>query len=176
MVSPKRMASANGMSEPALRHLLGRAHRERRRAAQTLGQRLRLVHQTIVRHHLAHQTHLARGLGVDALAGEQQLHRRLPADEARHAHRALDGRHAEQHLGEAELGALARDHEVAGDHQREAEAERVAVDRGDDRLPDLDAVLERGEAGDLPERVIDGVAGAALPQVGAGAEGAARCR
>jgi hypothetical protein len=53
--------------------------------------------------------------------------------------------------------------EVASRDQREAEAERVAVDGRDDRLPDLDSVLERSEAGDLPERMIDRVAGAALP-------------
>ena len=56
------------------------------------------------------------------------------------------------HLGEAELGALAGDHEVAPRHQREPVAEAVAVHRRDDRLEDLPAALERVDGRLLPER------------------------
>ena len=94
---------------------------------------------------------LAR-VGVDALAGEQQLHRVLPVDALRQPDRADDRRHADADLGKAELGALARDHEVAPRHERQPVAEAVAVHRRDHRLEDLPAALERVDGRLLPER------------------------
>ena len=79
--------------------------------------------------------------------------------------RADDGRHAEAHLREPELGSLARDDEVAPAHQREPVPEAVAVDRGDHRLEDLPSALEGVRRGLLPERsgeVAHGVAAPAL--------------
>ena len=80
-------------------------------------------------------------------------------------------------LGKAELGALARDHEVAPRHEREPVAEAVAVHRRDHRLEDLPAALERVDRRLLPERAgeLAGRAGA-VAQVGARAERRARRR
>ena len=81
------------------------------------------------------------------------------------------------HLGEAELGALARDHEVAPRHEREPVAEAVAVHRRDHRLEDLPPALERVDGRLLPERAreLADRAGAVL-HVAARAERASRRR
>ena len=51
-------------------------------------------------------------------------------------------------LGEAELGVLGGDHQVAGQRELAAGAERVAVDSGEHRA---------GEAADQPGDLLDGL-------------------
>jgi len=48
------------------------------------------------------------------------------------------GDDAERHLGERELGVLGGDHQVRSQDQLEAPAEGEPVDRGDDRLADVE--------------------------------------
>src|SRR5205823_13086115 len=114
---------------------------------------------------------LVRSGRVDPLAGEQQFHRVLPVDALGQADGADDGGHAEQRFWIPELGPLTGDDEVAPGDEREAVPEAMAVDRGDDRLEDLPAALERVRGRLLPERPGED-AGRAGPvaHVGAGAE------
>ena len=76
--------------------------------------------------------------GVEAPAGEHQLHRPLLADRARQPlGAAAAGDDPERDLGLAELGRLGGDDQVADQRQLAAAAERPARDRGDHRRPAL---------------------------------------
>src|SRR3954454_19835298 len=86
-------------------------------------------------HDLVHEPHGTGAVGVHVAAGEEQLVR---VREAAHLHEAtqpgvtvdepdLGRRHAELHAVDGHA-------DVAGHRQLEAAAERVAVDRGDDRV------------------------------------------
>ena len=75
-------------------------------------------------------------LGVDAAAGEHQLHRALLADHAREPlGAAAAGNDPERDLGLAELGRLGGDDQVAEQRELAAAAEREARDRRDQRRP-----------------------------------------
>ena len=75
-----------------------------------------------------------RLLGVEAAAGQHQLHRPLLADHAREAlGAAAAGDDPERDLGLAELGRLGGDDHVAEQRQLAAAAEREARDGGDQR-------------------------------------------
>ena len=72
------------------------------------------------------------------IAGEEQLERAPLADDPGQALRAgVAGNDAEVDLGLAELRRVGGDADRARHRQLAAAAERVAVDRGDDRLPHL---------------------------------------
>ena len=125
--------------------------------------------QRIVGDDLVDQAHRLRLGGVEAPAGQHQLHRPLLAEHPRQAlGAAAAGDDPEVDLRLAELGRLGGDDHVAGQRQLAAAAERVAGDGGDQRR------LDRGEA--PPERrgrVVEGLGEAALAHrldVGAGGE------
>ena len=84
----------------------------------------------------------------DRLAVGAHLERHLRAGETRQPLRAAGaGNDAEHHFGLADPGVLGRDAEVAGLRDLEAAAERVAVNRGDERLGGvLDALEQRVRA------------------------------
>ena len=88
-------------------------------------------------HHPAGDAELLGSIGVDPLAGEQDLHGGLPPDALWEPDRSDDGRHADPNLGEAERRPLAGDDEVAPGDQREPVAEAVPVHGGDHRFEDL---------------------------------------
>ena len=114
MVSPKRTASTHGSCWPRqATSLVARTAKGAERHSRSARFRASSISESWG-DDLPHQAHLPGPLGVDPLAQQQQLHGVLPADAARHAHRALDGRHAQADLGEAERGPVGGDHEVAG--------------------------------------------------------------
>ena len=124
-----------------------------------------------MRHDTGDDADLTGALGVDALAGEQQFHRRLPADALGQALGTDDRRDAQAHLGEPERGPLAGDHEVAPGDQGQPVAQAVPVHRGDHRFVDLPAALEGVDGGLLPERARELAGGIARgPDVCSGAE------
>ena len=101
-------------------------------------------------------------------AGDDHLHRRLRADQARQALRAAAARQdADQHLGQADLGARHGDPVVAGERMLEPAAERVAVDRSHHRLAARRRAPRRSAASDVGARLAE------LADVGAGDEAAA---
>lgn len=98
---------------------------------------------------------------------------------SRELHQAVDRapgeRHAEAHLGEADERVLRGDAPVAGERERAAAADRVALDRGErhlrDRLPRrAQAVAGVRDAALLGERLRAHVPASGLAQIGAGAE------
>ena len=104
-------------------------------------------------------------LDVDHPAGDHEVERAPAADDARQPlGAAVDQRHAEAPLGEAEPGARRGDPQVAPQRELEAAGQAPAGDGGDRRLG-------RGEAGEA-ERAAGGVSFERLErlEVGAGAE------
>ncbi len=115
--------------------------------------------------------HLSASAEAHRLAGEEQLHRDLArqlVDDAEHA--AGRGDQPALDLGQPELRAFLGDHEIAGERQFGAAAERGAVDRGDGRL--VDVVVD--VPGETPLAVL-GVEEVLPPrdrlEIGSGAEG-----
>jgi hypothetical protein len=107
--------------------------------------------------------------GRDVAAADDHVERRLRTDEARQALRAAAARDdADQDFRLSDPGARHGDAVVAGERNLEPAAERIAVDRGGDRLlariEDVVHPLPRDRA--RPVR-------AELTNVGAGNEGAA---
>ena len=80
------------------------------------------------------QPDLSRALGADGFAGEQHLHRRLPADgpAERHARRRAEG--ADVDAGSGKGGGGGRDGQVAGRDELTAGRGGEAVHLGDHRL------------------------------------------
>ncbi len=149
--------------------LLGEPGGDRRALGDGRGERHRLLQPAAALDDLVDQAQLQRGRGVEALAGEHELHRSLLAEHPRQALGATAaGDDSEVDLRLAELGALGGDDHVAGERQLAAAAQRVAGDGGDHRR------LDRGEA--APEgggRVAQRLGEAALRHrldVGAGGE------
>ena len=125
----------------------------------------------------ADQPDLLGPFGIDAVAGQQELHGVLPVDALRQPDGAHDGRNSYAHFRIRELGPVAGDHEVAPRHQRQSVPEAVPVDRSDDRLEDLPPALERVDGRLLPERARELTDRArAVAQITAGRERAARAR
>ena len=84
---------------------------------------------------LVDDAELLRLFGRDMTARDDHLHRRLRADQPRQPLRPAAARQdADQHLGQADLGARHRDAVMAGERDLEPAAQRIAVDRRDDRL------------------------------------------
>ena len=109
-----------------------------------LGQRQRRVERSAVGHDLVDQAPLERVGRRHRLAGEHQFHRDLArqlVDDAEHA--ARGGDQSPLDLGQTELRALLGDHQVTGQRQFGAAAQRRAVDRGDGRLVDEVAARSR---------------------------------
>src|SRR5258707_949897 len=71
----------------------------------------------------------------DVAAAHDHLHRRLWADQPRQAlGSAAPRQNADQYLGQADLGARDGNAIVRGQRDLEAAAQRIAMDRRDDRL------------------------------------------
>src|SRR5205823_6375495 len=92
-----------------------------------------------VRDDSIHEPHLLRPRRLNPVAKEQELHRRTEADNLRRADCPDNRGYAELDFAPLEHRPIRRDPEVAGKSEREAGAEAMAVDRGDRRLPELDA-------------------------------------
>jgi hypothetical protein len=73
----------------------------------------------------------------------------------------------DQRLGQAELGVIGSDGEVAGEHDLDPAAQRQPVHRGDHRLKEIEAPRDPGEAA---RRMIVVAARRALLQIAADAE------
>ena len=120
---------------------------------------------------------LERGLHVEAAAEEEHLVGVGLWDGAGQAHRAAGEREeAERDFGQAEPGTFVdrADPEVADQRDLKAAAERVAVDRGDQRLLGVELVESSSRRGlEVSRGPSRGGGTIALAQVGAGAEGAA---
>ena len=158
--------------------LLGEPVRERRPRRQ----HRRVVHrarqQVRRRPDAVDEADPQRVLGTDALAGEDHLHGVAESDDHRQAHEAaVAGVEAPSRILQAELGVRRGEAHVAGERQLEPPRDGEAVDRGQDRLVDVEPARDAAEAvsGDeaLPElgrrRCAEGD-GVGL-QVRAGAEG-----
>src|SRR5262245_65133940 len=121
---------------------------------------------------------LERFLGREHAAGERHLvGEAAPRPEPR-GDPVLRAAEPALHLADLELRALGGDHEVAGLGERVAEAQRIAVDGGDHRLP-VDSVAETVLPRAAPRRPAEaahllGRAELALLHVGPRAERAAR--
>ncbi len=82
---------------------------------------------------LVDQADLQALVALDRLAGDDHLHGLRRTDHARQPLRAAGARQqAELHFGQAEVGVLGGDAEVAAQRGFETAAERIAVDRGND--------------------------------------------
>ena len=116
-------------------------------------------------------------LAGEQLAREQQLLRLAQADVAREAvDRAGAAEQRAADVEVADLGVVGGDEEVAGDHQLEAAGDRVALDDGDRRLPEVEGAGERAgrDLRDLHRLVRRAQElGVEHVEVGAGAEGVA---
>ena len=120
---PRRASSCRGRAAAAAYRRPCAQRRPRRRADRVL------------RHDLVDDAELLRFLGRDVTAGDDHLQRRLRADQPRQPLGAAATRQdADQHFGQADLGGRNGDAVMAGQRVLQAAAERVAVDRGDDRL------------------------------------------
>ncbi len=108
--------------------------------------------------------------GVEALAGHEQAPGLPLAEDGKHHDGDHGGYHPHAHLAERELGALGGDRHVAGGHEPDAAAERVAIDGADDRLRPLAQQPQQPHEG---ARAGSRQVAASGAQVGAGAEGAA---
>ena len=114
--------------------LLGQPHGERRPPRHHVGELERRVEPFVPCATRLTMPEPVRLRGVDAAAGEHQLHGALLADHARQPLRAAAARDdPEQDLGLAELGRLGGHDHVAGERELAAAAERVARHRGDQR-------------------------------------------
>ena len=114
----------------------------------------------------------ARGLGrVDRPAGEQQLarqRRRHPAREPEDPARVGD--EPDLHLGQREARVGDGDDQVAGERELEPAPGRVAVDRGDHRLVEVEELGQPGEPARAERLGVAGIAGRVRLQVPAGGE------
>ena len=121
-------------------------------------------------------------LGVQVVAVEDELHGDGVGELAVEAVGGAEGgEDAAPDFGQAEEGLRGGDAEVGDGEEGEAGAEAIAVDSGDDGLPDADAVVEAAATAGLEDvgHAAAGVAGLAgarlvgdgLLEVGAGAEG-----
>ena len=111
-----------------------------------------------------------RLLGRDVAAGDDHVERRLRPDQPRQALRAAGaGQDADLHLGQPDPGARHGDPVMAGERGFEPAAQRIAVDRGDDRLVALVHHIVMAAAGRRRRRTL-----AELPDIGPGDKAAAR--
>jgi hypothetical protein len=97
----------------------------------------RHVDQDRLGHHLVHQAELPGLRRADGLAGQNEIERRLGADEPRQPLRATRaGEEPELHLGEPELGtgSVRRDAPAAGQRPLQSTPEAGAMDGRDDGL------------------------------------------
>ena len=117
------------------------------------------------------QAYVKCPLGVDGLAGEEQLHGVGPRHFSGEADGPHDGGDADGDLWPGEGGPVRGHDEVTRDHGGEAVAQARPVDRGDGRLEHLETRLERVDRGDLPEGAGEVAGGAVgVTQVSAPAE------
>ena len=155
----------------AYREFLGSLDGEWRVGGEAAREVARGVHELLGRHHAIHEAPAQGELRIDAVAEQQQFHGERVRQLLRHALRAAVGRkHAALDLREREGRVLGGDADVGGQQQRRAAAEAVAVDRGDDRLPHLEAavqqlaLLREHELGERSRRADEGL------EIGAGGE------
>ena len=164
--------------DAAVQQLLGQPRRQRRQRGDVLRHLHRARHQRVMRHQPLREADAIRLLRLQRKA-ERGAHRQALADPARQPRRtALRGDDAETALRQPPLRALGGDDHVAAIGDDAADADGVAVHRGDDRLGEVGQHRQRmraaavrqvlDERGDRVHRV-----GARVLQVGAGTERAA---
>jgi hypothetical protein len=114
------------------------------------------------------QAQLPGLLGIDDAAGQDQLHGLLQGDLPDDPVQApAQGGQADLRLGEAEAGVGGGHHQIAGQQGFQAAAQGQAVDRGDDRLGQVET---GGQAGEAAGRGVVAAASVQNFQVAAGAE------
>ena len=123
-----------------------RARRARRRAARRARSASSI--RPVVGVHVVHEPPVERRCGRHALAQQRHLERARLAHGRGHEQRRAAVRHqADVHEGEPEVGGLGGQHQVAGERERGADADRRPVHGGHHRL------LEAPHAGD--DRVVE---------------------
>ena len=133
--APASSPALSAVSSAAMHRLLGEPGGDRRplgdrRAPAPAPPRASVAFSTT----LLTRPHCVGLAGVEAAAGQHELHRPLLAEHARQPlGAAAAGDDPEGDLGLAEDGRLGGDDHVAGQRQLAAAAERVAGDRGDQR-------------------------------------------
>ena len=167
--------SASGSAMPCPRDALDLGERHRRQCRDRLRDGERAGRKIGRVADLGDQPPGLGGLGGDRLGGEEEPHGAMPAERADEPLRGAAARHdAELRLGIAELHAARGEDDVGAERELQPAAERMAVERRDQRL------RKGGER--LPERAdlgADHVLGRARREhadIGAGGEDLARCR
>ena len=117
--------------------------RRLRHQRQPLRQRIGVLHQLIVRHHLVDHADAQRLRRVEMVAGQAPAVGVFPSAQRGHQE-ARVGDVAHFWLGENRL--VRRDRDVGGELVPEAAAHRPAVDRGDDRCAEPPHVLPLPDA------------------------------
>ena len=131
-------------------------------------QRLRRLQRLALRHHLGDEAEFEPLACADAPAGQDHAHRLLARDHARQpVHAAAAGDQPDARLRQREQRVLRGDDDVAGERGLEPAAHRPAVHRGDDRLVEIEAM---GDAGEAVRPVRAAAAGGLHLQVVAGRE------
>src|SRR5215207_923232 len=152
---------------------LGRRDGERCALGHARGQGGVLGDQLVVGHHLVDEAELPGLLRAEVVGGEGHPGHPAAADHVDAAGHRDGGEQAVVHLAEAEARLLGGDDEVARQRDLGAEAEGVAVHRGDDDLGHpLDGLERRVGLPDEPIAVAHAVEGHPA-EVGAGREGLA---
>ncbi len=168
---PAGLVTGDDAVVDAHRHPLARPHGQRRVDGDPLGERKRGVDRGAVRHDLVDQAPLERVGRTHRLAGEDQLHRDLARQVVDDAEDATGrGDESALDLGQPELRTFLRHHQVAGEGQFRAAAQRGAVDRRDGRLVDVVVDIAR----ETPLAVVgveEVLASRDRLEIGSGAEG-----
>src|SRR5215212_2448508 len=132
VIEPKALLdrSINATERQLLRH----PDSVRSVSRDRVGNLTRSHQQLIGLHNPADQSNPPRFLGVDELPGEQQEHGVAHPNNPGQAQGAVAMQQIPLHLGRSELGARRRDPDVALERELKPPGERVAVDRRDQRL------------------------------------------
>src|SRR5207245_4896614 len=100
-----------------------------------------------VRHHAGDEAQLIAFLGRDVAAGQHHAHRLLERDHARQAlHAAGAGGQPDLGFGQGEGRLVGSNDDVAGERNLKAATHGDAVDRGDYRLVEVEAVGQTAKA------------------------------
>ena len=170
-VASNRHAFGERHLEPLVDGVDDVAHRDRRLPGELRRELLRLGHQLRRRHDAVDEPDALGLARADRRAGQNQLHRPALPDEARQPLRAgVAGKDAEVDFGLAEPGGVGREPQRARHRELAAAAERVAVDRGDDRLAQVLDEIEHVLAGERVLAARDRRLHRQLVDVGAGDE------
>ena len=127
---------------------------------------LRALQRLAARHDLVDEPDLACLVNADAPARDDQLHRLGEADDERQPDRhAVAADDVPAPLERSELGVLGGDADVGEQRRLEPGGERVAIDRGDHRLEDVDLARVAALAGRVVQADAERVVVAELVEI-----------